>query len=374
MPISFHKIMQKEELLSILSSVMHPDENKDIVSLGIVEDLTVTADKIQLSLNFPKARDPFMGSLKKAAENAILAAYPAYAGKVSIQLKEAAPKKKEQPQRQSSTGGIKNIIAVSSGKGGVGKSTVTANLAVSLAAKGYKVGIIDADIYGPSMPKMFGVEDYQPIADVEEEGNELIIPAESYGVKIMSVGFFIKRDDALVWRGAMATNALRQLIHQTAWKDLDFLLIDMPPGTGDIHLTIVQELAVTGAVIVSTPQQVALADVVRGIKMFRAEGIDVPVLGLIENMAWFTPAELPSNKYYIFGKEGCKQLAEKEGLPLLGQIPLVQSVCESGDSGRPVADTDSIVGVAFSALADNLVAETRKRIISRPATKKLEVK
>ena len=366
-------VMQNEQILAALATIVHPDTQKDIVAMGMVEDLNTSGEKIQFTLNFPKARDPFMNSVRKAAISAVESAFPAYAGKVSVLVKEAAPKKAEKPERATSTGAIKNIIAVSSAKGGVGKSTVTANLAVALARKGYAVGIIDADIYGPSMPKMFGVEDYVPLAEVEDE-KELIRPAESHGVKVMSIGFFINPEDALVWRGAMATNALRQLIHQSAWGELDFLLIDMPPGTGDIQLTIVQELAVTGAVIVSTPQAVALADVVRGIKMYRAEGIDVPVLGLVENMAWFTPAELPENKYYIFGKDGVKELAEKEGLPLLGQIPLVQSVRESGDAGKPVAAGETMTGLAFSHLADAVVTETERRVKEKPATKKVKVK
>lgn len=342
--------MNKEELLDILSKIIHPDRDKDIVSLGMVENPVATGDKIQFTLNFEKARDPFMASIKRAAETAITEKHPEYTGKVTIFVKEAAPRKAEKPEIKSSADTIKNVIAVSSGKGGVGKSTVTANLAVTLAQKGYKVGIIDADIYGPSMPKMFGVEDHIPLAEKLDDGRDLIVPAESHGVKVMSIGFFIKSDDALVWRGAMATNALRQLIHQTLWGELDFLLIDMPPGTGDIHLTIVHELKVTGAVIVTTPQQIALADVVRGIKMFRSEGIDVPVLGIIENMSWFTPAELPDNKYFIFGKNGGKELAEKAGLPLLAQIPLVQSVSENSDKGIPSTSE------YFSALADNILA------------------
>ena len=356
-----------------MASVIHPEAKQDIVSMGMVEDLKISDEKIAFTLNFPKARDPFANSLRKTAIGELEQAFPKHAGKVSVLLKEAAPKKTEKPERATSTGKINNIIAVSSAKGGVGKSTVTANLAVALARRGHKVGVMDADIYGPSMPKMFGVEDHRPLAETID-GQELILPAENHGIKVMSIGFFIQPDDALVWRGAMATNALRQLIHQSSWGELDFLLIDMPPGTGDIQLTIVQELAVTGAVIVSTPQPVALADVVRGIKMYRAEGIEVPVLGLVENMAWFTPAELPENKYYIFGRDGVKHLADKEGLPLLGQIPLVQSVRESGDEGTPVAAGESVTGLAFGELANRVVAATERRNQEQPATKKVEVK
>jgi ATP-binding protein involved in chromosome partitioning len=347
--------MQRENILSVLSSVIHPGENKDIVSLGLVGDVRVSDNELRLTLDFPRARDPFQNSLRRVSEQALAAAFPALAGNIHIQVREAAPKKAEKPERATDTGAIRHVIAVSSAKGGVGKSTVAANLAVALARQGYRTGVLDADIYGPSMPKMFALEGYHPLAE-ERDGRELILPAERLGVKVMSIGFFISPDDALVWRGAMATNALRQLIHQTAWGELDFLLIDMPPGTGDIQLTLVQELSVTGAVIVSTPQSVALADVVRGLRMYRAEGIGVPVLGLVENMAWFTPAELPDNRYFIFGKDGVKDLATREGLPLLAQIPLVQSVRESGDAGTPVAAGDSVTGQAFNELAQNVVS------------------
>lgn len=366
-------MIQNQEVLDVLAAIVHPEEQKDIVSLGMVEDIKIEAERLQVTLNFPKARDPFMNSIRKTADRLLVESFPVYTGKISILVKEAAPKKPEKPERITSTREIKNVIAVSSAKGGVGKSTVTANLAIALTRKGYRVGVIDADIYGPSMPKMFGVEEHVPLAE-EVDGRDLILPAESHGVKVMSIGFFINPNDALVWRGSMATNALRQMIHQTAWGELDFLLIDMPPGTGDVQLTIVQELAVTGAVIVSTPQQVALADVVRRIKMYRTEGIDVPVLGLVENMAWFTPAELPDNKYYIFGKDGVKNLAEKEGLPLLGQIPLVQSVRESGDAGTPVAAGDTLTGMAFGELADRVFAEIDRRNKERPATQRVEIK
>jgi ATP-binding protein involved in chromosome partitioning len=348
--------MEREKIRAVLSEVIHPGEGKDLISMGMVDDLSVDGEGIRLTLNFPRARDPLMKSVSRAVEQALAEAFPEIAGRIFIQLKEAAPRKAEAPRRATTTGGIRNVIAVSSAKGGVGKSTVTANLAVALARQGYRTGVMDADIYGPSMPKMFGLEDYRPLAE-ESEGKDRILPAERYGVKVMSIGFFVSPDDALVWRGAMATNALRQLIHQSAWGELDFLLIDMPPGTGDIPLTVVQELTVTGAVIVSTPQAVALADVVRGIRMYRAEGIGVPVLGLVENMAWFTPAELPENKYYIFGKDGVKALADQEGLPLLGQIPLVQSVREGGDEGVPAVLQNTVSGEAFAELARRVAQE-----------------
>jgi ATP-binding protein involved in chromosome partitioning len=243
-------------------------------------------------------------------------------------------------------------LAISSGKGGVGKSTVSANLAVALAKAGYKVGLLDADIFGPSIPKMFGIEQERPVAD--EEGK--IVPIEKYGVKILSIGFFVNPESAIVWRGAMASNAIKQLINDAAWGDLDFFLIDLPPGTSDIHLTIVGSLQLDGAIVVSTPQAVALADAIKGIDMFQNDKVNVPIWGLIENMAWFTPAELPNNKYYLFGKEGVKKLAEEKGIELLGQIPIVQSICESGDQGAPIAlNNDDMVAQAFENVAKNSI-------------------
>ena len=262
---------------------------------------------------------------------------------------------------------------MASGKGGVGKSTVSANLAVALAAAGYRVGLLDADIFGPSQPKMFDVEAARPA--LEKVGDkELIIPIENYGVKMLSIGFFVNPDEAVLWRGAMACNALKQLISEANWGELDYLLIDLPPGTSDIHLTLVQTLALTGAVIVSTPQQVALADARKGISMFVDNKVNVPVLGLVENMAWFTPAELPENRYYIFGREGCKRLAEELGVPLLGQIPLVQSICESGDVGEPAAlDEDTVTGMAFRQLAERVVERVAYREQHMAPTQKVEI-
>jgi ATP-binding protein involved in chromosome partitioning len=269
--------------------------------------------------------------------------------------------------------GVENVVAVASGKGGVGKSTVTSNLAVALAQKGYRVGLLDADIFGPSVPKMFATEDARPVLE-KIDGKDCIIPVEKYGVKLLSIGYFVNPDDALVWRGAMATNALKQLIGDGKWGDLDYLLIDLPPGTSDIHLTLVQTIPLTGAVVVSTPQEVALADARKGISMFTGEKINVPVLGLVENMSWFTPAELPENKYYIFGKDGCKMLAEKMGLPLLGQIPIVQSIREGGDDGVPPAlNTETITGMAFASLADNVVEAVENRKKNLPPTHVVEV-
>lgn len=349
--------MTKDDILSLLHGVAHPETGSDIVTMGIVENIVLTADKVQFTLNFPRARDPFALSLKKLCEQLIVDTYPHYEGKVTIYLKEAAPKKATpKADKKSDTEHIKNIIAVSSAKGGVGKSTVTANLAVSLARMGYNVGVLDADIYGPSQPMMFGVENYQPTG--EKVGDvDMITPATALGVKIMSIGFFIKPDDALVWRGPMATSALKQMIHQTIWGSLDFLLIDLPPGTGDVHLALISELKISAAIIVSTPQKIALADVKRGISMFRGEHVNIPILGLVENMSWFTPEELPNNRYYIFGNSGAKDLADSEGLSLLAEIPLIQSVREAADSGSPISSTSEQIGSFYTLLAKNVVTK-----------------
>jgi len=269
---------------------------------------------------------------------------------VNVKTLRPAPEQLKKQYQQA-----KNIIAVASGKGGVGKSTVAVNLAVALAKMGYSVGLLDADIYGPSMLRMLGVENLKPTVKGSER-HEIIVPVERYGVRMLSIGFFVRPGNALIWRGPMATNAIKQLIHQGEWGKPDYLLIDLPPGTGDIHITIVQELSVTGAIIVSTPQEVALADAVKGINMFQTDKVKVPILGLVENMAWFTPEELPDHRYYIFGNGGCKALAERKGIRLLGQIPIVQSICEGGDNGQPVVTNEnSITGKAFMELAQNLV-------------------
>jgi ATP-binding protein involved in chromosome partitioning len=264
---------------------------------------------------------------------------------------------------------VKNIVAVSSGKGGVGKSTVAANLAIALSRLGYKVGLLDCDIFGPSVPKMFQVEDARPYA-VHVDGRDLIEPIEKYGVKLLSIGFFVSPETATLWRGGMATSALKQLIADADWGELDYFVLDTPPGTSDIHLTLLQTLSITGAIIVSTPQQVALADARKGIDMYRNDKVNVPILGLVENMAWFTPAELPENRYYIFGKEGCKQLAQEMELPLLAQIPLVQGLCESGDNGQPAAlSSETMTGLAFVNLAQSVVTVVNRRNQTLPKTK-----
>ncbi len=332
------------------------------------ESIVIKDNHISFTLRFPKPKDPFVSSLQKACKRAL---ENELGNNITTEISTIFPEpiKREKPEVLP---GVKHIIAVSSGKGGVGKSTITANLAIALAQKGYKVGLLDADIYGPSVPKMFGVETARPAAN-KRDGKDWIQPVEKYGVKMLSVGFFVDPKDATVWRGPMATSALKQLINQGDWGELDYLLLDLPPGTGDIHLTLVQEVPVTGTIIVSTPQDIALADVIKGISMFQNKTINVPVLGLVENMAWFTPKELPNNKYYIFGEEGCKKLAEERGLDLLGQIPLVQGIREGGDKGAPAALDDEIYGAAFGELAINMLSALEKRQVELPASQKVNV-
>ncbi len=342
-------------VLEALAHVRYPGTGKNLVEAEMIEDdLRIDGNKVSFSIILPKANDPFAKSLVKAAEQAILTYIGEeveIVGNISVKTPYVAPK-----VEQNSMERVKNIIAVSSGKGGVGKSTVAANLAMSLKNLGYKVGLLDADIFGPSMPKMFSVEDAKPMAALAEDGRHIIEPIEQYGIKMLSIGFFVDPDNALIWRGAMATNAIKQLINDANWGELDYFVVDLPPGTSDIHLTLVQTLQFTGAIVVSTPQQVALADARKGLQMFQADKIDVPILGLVENMAWFTPAEHPAERYYIFGNGGCKQLAEERNIPLLAQIPLVQSICESGDAGAPISfDPNSLTGKAFAELAQRVV-------------------
>lgn len=326
-------MITKEEIVEILKGINHPETGQNVVESGILQEVTVGEEgKIHLTMVFRRRRDPFAKSVAMRSKLAIEAAAEGADVEILIREGEDAPK----PRQHEGLKEVKHIVAVASGKGGVGKSTVTANLAVELTKLGYKVGVLDADIYGPSQPKLFGVEDFEPWAE-PVDGLDYITPAENYGVKINSIGFFIEPENALVWRGPMATNALKQLINQTLWGELDFLLIDMPPGTGDVQISIVENLTLSGAVIVSTPQKVAVADVVRGMKMFEAEGVGVPVLGVVENMAFFTPAELPNNRYYIFGRGGARQMAEAEGVDFLGEVPLIQSIAENSDAGTPVA-------------------------------------
>ena len=365
-------------IIEALQTVTYAGTKKNVVESGMVVDQpTVAAPqqegdpwKVGVILEFPRDTDPFLKSTVKAAEAAI----KYHCGKdieVTIQTEF---KSKPRPEVGKLLPQVKNIVAVSSGKGGVGKSTVSANLAIALSRLGYKVGLLDADIFGPSMPKMFKAEEARPYA-VNVEGRDLIEPIEAYGVKLLSIGFFVSPETATLWRGGMASNALKQLIADADWGELDYLILDTPPGTSDIHLTLLQTLAITGAIIVSTPQQVALADARKGIDMYRNEKVNVPILGLVENMAWFTPAELPDNRYYIFGKEGCKQLAEEMKVPLLAQIPLVQGICDSGDQGTPAAlNSDTATGIAFINLAQAVVTVVNKRNRELPKTQIVGVK
>ncbi len=358
-------------IMDALATVTYPGTKKNLVESGMVADQpSIDGMKVKVVLEFPRDTDPFLKSTVKAAEAAI---HYHVSKDVEVEIITEF-KSKPRPEAGKMLPGVKNIVAVSSGKGGVGKSTVSANLAISLARLGYRVGLLDADIFGPSMPKMFNVEDARPYA-VHVDGRDLIEPIEQYGVRLLSIGFFVNPDTATLWRGGMASNALKQLIGDANWGELDYLILDTPPGTSDIHLTLLQTLAITGAVIVSTPQQVALADARKGVDMYRNEKVNVPILGLIENMAWFTPKELPENKYYIFGKEGCKQLATELNVPLLAQIPLVQGICESGDEGKPAAlSADSMTGIAFLNLAQAVVTVVNRRNKEQPPTKIVGVK
>ena len=354
-----------KQIMDALATVRYPGTGKNVVEMNMVEDdLRIAGLHVSFSLIFDKPTDPFMKSMVKACQAAI----HAYVGKdVDVEVKTKslqAPR----PDLPDLLPGVKNIIAVSSGKGGVGKSTVATNLAVALARLGHKVGLLDCDIFGPSAPKMFQLTDARPYSE-HINGRDLIMPVEKYGVKVLSIGFFVDPDQATLWRGGMACNALKQLIGDANWGDLDYFILDTPPGTSDIHLTLVQTIPITGAVIVSTPQQVALADARKGINMYQNEKVDVPILGLVENMAWFTPAEHPDEKYYLFGREGVKQLAEEMDVPLLGQIPVVQSICQNGDDGTPEAlDSSNPTGQAFLQLAARVVTQTDKRNLEKAPT------
>ena len=350
--------MEKEQILQILSSVVHPaQEDRSIVELGLVDEIAVQEGKVSVTLAFPKRPDPLKNYLEGAAKAALYRELP---GGTEIEVRSivraAAPKKKEPEFTLDYVNNVRHIIGVASGKGGVGKSTVAVNLAIALARQGYRVGLADADVYGPSIPIMTGTEG----ATIEMEkvdGKDLFVPLEKYGVKWMSVGYFAQPGQALIWRGPMACGALKQMILQVNWGVLDYLLIDMPPGTGDIHISLLQEVPVEGAVIVTTPQSVALADVEKGVDMFRNKNIDRRIFGLVENMAWFTPEEHPDEKYFIFGREGGVRMAERFGIPLLGQIPLVQSIREGGDDGEPAALGSRPDSLAFLDLAAKLAGQ-----------------
>lgn len=358
-------------ILDALANVRYPGTGKDIVSSGMVaDDIRIDGNKVSFSIIFDKPTDPFMKSLIKSAETAIttfIGDFVDIKGNISAIVRNPRPEKPANPLP-----GVKNIIGVSSGKGGVGKSTIAANLAVALAQLGYKVGLLDADIFGPSVPKMFGVEDAKLYMDTVD-GRDLIIPIEKYGVKLLSIGFLVDPEKAVLWRGGMASNALKQLITEANWGDLDYFVIDMPPGTSDIHLTLVQTLAITGAIVVSTPQEVALADARKGISMFQSKEVNVPLLGLVENMSWFTPAAHPDEQYFIFGKDGGKKLAERLGVELLGQVPLVATICRGGDDGMPVVLQNSISGASFMQLARNVVDSIDRRNADLPPTTKVEM-
>lgn len=362
-------------IIEALKTVRYPGNGKDLVENDMIEDdIRIDGRKVTFSLIFDKPTDPFIKSVVRAAETAILT----YVGAdVEIKGNIAAKARRPLPEKPANPlPGVKNIIGVSSGKGGVGKSTVASNLAVALAAKGYKVGLLDADIFGPSVPKMFGVEDEQLYME-EVDGVNKIVPMEKYGVKLLSIGFVVDKNSAVLWRGGMASNALRQLITDANWGELDYFLIDMPPGTSDIHLTLVQTLPITGVVVVSTPQEVALADARKGIAMFTGDKVNVPILGLVENMAWFTPLQHPEEKYFIFGNGGGVRLAEEMGVDLLAQVPLVADICGNGDAGTPAALGLTADGQpagptpqvdAFWNLADNVVKAIDRRNDTLPPT------
>ena len=366
--------MTKSEILKALSAISAPGEGQNLVESGAIKNVQVFGDEVvvDVTINNPSLQ------AKKKTEVSILQVIHAEVhpkAKIKVNISVEAPEKTQNSNliKGKPIPGIKNIIAVASGKGGVGKSTVTANLAVSLAKMGFEVGLLDADIYGPSQPLMFDVENEKPLA-IDVEGKSKMKPVSNFGVKLLSIGFFTEKDQAVIWRGPMAAKALNQMIFDAHWGELDFLIVDLPPGTGDIHLSIMQSLPITGAVVVSTPQEVALADARKGIAMFAQDAIQVPVLGIIENMSYFTPAELPENKYFIFGEGGAKHLAERMGVALLGEIPLVQSVREAGDVGRPAALQDHTpVSEAFESLTKEVVSELVRRNEKLPPTEAIRI-
>ncbi|WP_340156347.1 Mrp/NBP35 family ATP-binding protein [uncultured Winogradskyella sp.] len=363
----------KQDILNALKTITAPGEGENMVDSGAVTNVVTFADEVIVDITI---KNPSLQARKRTEVDILQTIHKEVYEKAKIKVNVKVDAQATQPKNEikgKAIPGIQNIVAVASGKGGVGKSTVTANLAVTLAKMGFKVGVLDADIYGPSIPIMFDVANERPLS-VTVDGKSKMKPVENYGIKVLSIGFFTKPDQAVIWRGPMASKALNQMIFDAAWGELDFLLIDLPPGTGDIHLSIMQALPITGAVVVSTPQNVALADAKKGVAMFQQDSINVPVLGIVENMAYFTPAELPENKYYIFGKEGAKHLAEDLNVPFLGEVPLIQSIREAGDLGRPAAlQTATPIEEAFEAITRNVVQEVVNRNEELPATEAIKI-
>lgn len=357
----------KEKVLDALSNVMEPDLKKDLVTLNMIKDIAVDGNKVSFTVVLTTPACPLKAEIERACRNAIIHLVDSNA-EVTVNMTANVTTVRAGADTLKD---VKNIIAVASGKGGVGKSTVAANLAVALAKSGAKVGLVDADIFGPSVPIMFGVQHERPFVE-EKNGHQYIVPVEKHGVKLLSIGFLADPEQAIVWRGPMASKALKQLFADAVWGELDYLIVDLPPGTSDIHLTLVSAVTVTGAIVVTTPQKVALADARKGITMFKMNSINVPVLGLVENMAWFSTDEHSEKKYFIFGKDGGKKLAEEFDVPLLGQIPIVESVCEGGDSGMPSAlDADTVIGNAFKNLAESVAQQIAIRNATQPATEKV---
>ena len=365
--------LNKQDIYKALETISAPGEGQNMVESGAVTNIITFGDEVIVDITI---KNPSLQAKKKTEVEILQTIHNLVyeKAKITVNVKVDAPAKPAvNVIKGKAIPGIQNIVAVASGKGGVGKSTVTANLAVTLAKMGFKVGVLDADIYGPSIPIMFDVENERPLA-VNVDGKSKMKPVENYGVKVLSIGFFTQPNQAVVWRGPMAAKALNQMIFDAHWGELDFMLIDLPPGTGDIHLSIMQSLPITGAVVVSTPQNIALADAKKGVAMFQQESINVPVLGIIENMAYFTPEELPNNKYYIFGKEGAKNLAEDLKVPFIGEIPLVQSIREAGDVGRPAAlQTATVLESAFEKLTQNVVQEVVRRNDDLPPTEAIKI-
>lgn len=358
-------MITREKVVDALSNVIEPDLKKDLITLNMIDNIEINGKNVKFDVILTTPACPLKALIQQACINAIIHFVDENAV-VTVNMTSKTTSGREKGEELLP--GVKNIIAIASGKGGVGKSTVAANLAIALAQKGSKVGIIDADIYGPSQHIMFGVENERLFVN-ERDGKTFMIPIDKFGVKVLSIGMLVDPEKAIPWRGPMASKALKQLFTDAEWGELDYMLIDLPPGTGDIHLTLVSAVPVTGAVIVSTPQHVALADAKKGINMFELETINIPVVGLIENMAYFTPEELPTNKYYIFGKGGCRKLAEDRNIPFLGEIPLVQSIREGGDAGLPVAlDENTVSANAFREAADNLVRNIAIRNATKPPT------